>query len=145
MKNFKRVLAVVLVALVVLLTFAACGKSPERAIVGTWRDSTNSKGYEFREDKTCVIKYSPDFVIPIIGYKHEGDLNGVYTVEEAEDGTCYVTISYTLYSQTITNKYIFNVDGASLTLTNVEDQTQTVYMAYEETTTETETTAIVVS
>ncbi len=131
MKNVKKFLALALVALVVLFTFAACGKSPQKAILGTWRDSANTKGYTFNEDNSCVIKIAPSgSILGLI--KYDGDINGVYTVEEMEDGTCYVTITYTLYSKSYTEKYQFSIEGVALTMINTADQTSTVYMAYEE-------------
>ena len=134
MKNVKRVLAAVLVALVVLTCFAACGTTPQKAILGKWRDSTGTTGYEFKEGNACVITYA-DVVIPIIGTKYDGSVDGIYTIEEAEDGTCYVTLTYTLFTTSITKRYMFKVEGSALTLTDMEDQTQTVFMAYEEETT----------
>lgn len=134
MKNVKRLIAVVLVSLFVLTCFAACGTSPEKAILGSWRDSTGTTGYEFKEGNTCVITYA-DIVVPVIGTKLNGSFDGIYTVEEAEDGTCYVTLTYTLYTKSITKKYMFSVNGSALTLTDMEDQTQTTLIAYEEQTT----------
>ena len=145
MKNIKRFLSVALVALVMLTCLAACGTSPEKAILGSWRDSTNSYGYEFKEGNVCVITYM-DTVVPIIGMKLKDSFDGIYTVEEAEDGTCYVTITYTIYSKSVTKKFMFKIDGSALTLTDMTDQTQTVLIAYEEpTTAAAETTSAPVS
>ena len=51
MKNLKK-LAVVLLALVMVVTvFAACDikLTPQQKILGAWRDSTGTMGYEFLE------------------------------------------------------------------------------------------------
>ena len=50
MKNLKRVLAVVLTAILVMTMFTACVKTPEKEILGSWRDSTQTMGYEFKEN-----------------------------------------------------------------------------------------------
>ena len=135
MKNLKRCLAMILVSLFVLTCFAACGKTPEKAILGSWRDSTNSYGYEFKEGNACVVTYMQDIVIPVIGTKINGSFDGIYTIEEAEDGTCYVTITYTIYSKSMTKRFMFTVDGSALTMTDMEDQTKTTFIAYQEQTT----------
>ena len=51
MKNVKRIAVIVLSVLVILSAFTACGgKSPDKLIIGSWRDSTGTTGYEFKED-----------------------------------------------------------------------------------------------
>jgi hypothetical protein len=92
MKNVKRILSAVLVALMILTCFAACGTTPQKAILGSWRDSTATTGYEFKEGNACVITYA-DVTLPFIGSKYNGSVDGVYTIEETEDGTCYVTLT----------------------------------------------------
>ncbi len=134
MKNVKRIAAVVLCALVILTAFAACGKSPDKLIIGAWRDSTGTTGYEFKEDGSCVITYA-DVVVPIINIKYTGETIGTYTVTELEDGTFNVKIVYTIINRTITKEYKFTVENNALYLTDITDGTQTVYMAYEPQTT----------
>ena len=140
MKNINRVLSSVLVALVILTCFAACGMTPEEAILGSWKDSTGTMGYEFKEGNVCVINF-PDVKVPILGYKYDGDVNGVYTIKESEDGTCYLTITYTIGSKSSTKNYTFTIDGSALTLTDMENMTQTILIKSEaETTAAPETT-----
>lgn len=130
MKNFKRVAVVILSVLVILTAFAACGsKSPEKLIIGSWRDSTGTTGYEFREDGSCVITYA-DVVVPIINVKYTGETIGTYSITELEDGTYNVKITYTIIKQTISKDYKFTVENSSLTLTDLTDGKVTVYMAY---------------
>lgn len=134
MKNVKRIAVVVLSVLVILTAFTACGKSPEKLIIGAWRDSTGTTGYEFREDGSCVITYA-DVVVPIINIKYTGETVGTYSVTELEDGSFNVKIIYTIISRTITKEYKFTIENNALYLTDIADGTQTVYMAYEPTTT----------
>jgi len=130
MKNVKRAAVIVLSVLVILTAFTACGgKSPEKLIIGSWRDSTGSTGYEFREDGSCVITFA-DVVVPIINIKYTGDTNGTYSIAELEDGTHNVKIIYTIWNKTVTKEYKFTVENSALHLTDITDGTVTVYMAY---------------
>ena len=130
MKNVKRIAVVVLSVLVILTAFTACmAKTPDKLIIGSWRDSTGTTGYEFREDGSCVITFA-DVVVPIINIKYTGETIGTYSVSELEDGTYNVKIVYTIISRTITKEYKFTVENSALYLTDITDGTQTVYMAY---------------
>ena len=130
MKNVKRFAVVLLSVLVILTAFTACGgKSPDKLIIGAWRDSTGTTGYEFKEDGSCIITYA-DVVVPIINIKYAGETVGTYTITELEDGTFNVKIIYTLLNKSITKEYKFNVENNALYLTDITDGTQTVYMAY---------------
>lgn len=128
MKNIKRLTAVLLVVLVIFAAFAACGASPEKKIIGAWRDSTGTTGYEFLEGNVCKITFA-DVELPIIG-RYNGTVdNGIYSIEKKDDGY-YVTITYTLFTKSISSQYMFVVDGNTLTLTDVTDGRSTIYMAY---------------
>ena len=130
MKNVKRIAALVLSVLVILTAFTACGgKSPDKLIIGSWRDSTGTPGYEFKEDGSCIITYA-DVVVPIINIKYTGETVGTYSVTELEDGTFNVKIIYTILNKSITREYKFTVENNALYLTDITDGTQTVYMAY---------------
>lgn len=129
MKNVKRIAVVVLSVLVILTAFTACGKTPDKLIIGAWRDSTGTTGYEFKQDGSCVITYA-DVVVPIINIKYTGETVGTYTVTELEDGTYNVKIIYTIFNKSITKEYKFTVENSALYLTDITDGTQTVYMAY---------------
>lgn len=135
MKNIKRAVVIILSVLVILTAFTACGsKSPDKLIIGSWRDSTGTTGYEFKEDGSCVITYA-DVVVPIINVKYTGETIGTYGITELEDGTFNIKITYTIFSKSITKEYKFSVENSALTLTDITDGTQTVYMAYEPVTT----------
>ena len=136
MKNLKRILAVVLTAILVMSLFTACAKSPEKAILGSWRDSTQTMGYEFKENNTVTITFL-DITVPIVNLPYKGTVEGTYQITEREDGNHYVTITYTVFAATITKDYMFTVEGNALTLTDVQDGRVTVYMAYEEAPSET--------
>lgn len=130
MNAIKRAAVIVLSVLVILTAFTACGgKSPEKLIIGSWRDSTGTTGYEFKEDGSCVITYA-DVVVPIVNIKYTGETNGTYSIAELEDGSYNVKIIYTIYSKTVTKEYKFTVENSALYLTDITDGTMTVYMAY---------------
>lgn len=131
MKNLKKILSVALAALLVLTIFSACSFSPAGKLIGAWRDSTGITGYEFMKDGKCIVTFA-DVTVPIINVDLNGDVDGVYTTEKREDGNYYVTITYTIYSMSVTKDYMFTVDGSSLTLTDTESGAVTVYIAYEE-------------
>ncbi len=129
MKNIKKILVIALAAILVLGTFSACGASPEKKLIGVWRDSTGVTGYEFKEEGKCVVTFA-DVTVPIFNVNLNGDVDGVYTVQKREDGNYYVTITYTIYSKSVTKDYMFVVENSSLTLTDTADGTVTVLIAY---------------
>ncbi len=138
MKNLKK-LAVVLLALVMVVSvFAACDIkiTPAQKLMGAWRDSTGTMGYEFQENGICKITYA-DVVIPIINYPYNGTIDGTYSVTKDEADNYHVTITYTILSKSITKDYIFNVDGAALNLTDTADGTVTTLIAYTDPATQT--------
>lgn len=123
MKNMKRLAAIGLVLCLVVTMFAACSASPQKKILGVWRDSTGTVGYEFKEDNICNITYA-DFTIPIVNIRYDGTVPGTYTITKRDDGNYYVQIKYTVISSQIVEDYMFKVDGDALTLTNVESNEQ---------------------
>lgn len=126
MKNVKRIAAVLLAALLILTTFAACS-SPEKDIIGVWKDSTGMTGYEFRDGGTCKVTLLDVAII-------DGSVEGTYTITEKDDGNHYVTVSYTLLYASVTDEFKFTVEENILTLTRVNDDgtfgNPVTYMAY---------------
>lgn len=137
MKNIKKILVIALSVILVLSVFTACSASPEKKILGSWRDSTGITGYEFKEEGKCVVTFA-DVTVPILNINYNGSVDGVYTTQKRDDGNYYVTITYTIYSKSVTKDFMFVVEESSLTLTDTSDGTVTVYMAY---TAESDTTA----
>lgn len=123
MKNMKRFAAIAVVLCLVVSMFAACSASPQKKILGSWRDSTGTVGYEFKEDNVCSITYA-DFTIPIVNIRYDGTVPGTYTISKRDDGNYYVQIKYTVISSQIVEDYMFSVEGDALTLTNVESGEQ---------------------
>lgn len=130
MKNLKRFVVVVLTLLVVVSAFTACDLkiTQQQKLIGSWRDSTGTTGYEFKDGGACVITYA-DVNLPILGNINTS-VDGTYSVTKKDDGNYYLTVTYTLITTVMTDEFIFNVDGNSLTLTNVKDGKVLVLMAY---------------
>ena len=131
MKNLKKLAVIALALIMVVSVFAACDLkiTPQQKILGAWRDSTGTMGYEFLDNNACKITYA-DVTIPIININYDGTIQGSYAIAKDEAGNYQVTITYTIFSKSITKDYIFNVDGNALTLADTADNTVTVLYAY---------------
>lgn len=131
MSKIKKLSAIVLVLVVIAGVFAACSFSPEAKLKGAWRDSTGTVGYEFKDNNICSITYA-DVTIPVFNLRYNGTVDGAYTTEKKDDGTCYVTLTYTIIAKSVTETFIFNVEGDVLTLTSPEDGTSKTFIRYTE-------------
>lgn len=133
MNNIRRAAVVILCVLTILTAFAACGgESPEKLILGSWKDSNGMSTYIFSEDGSCTIKFE-DLYIRELECKVKLDTVASYTVSEAEDGSAVVKLIYEIMAKTITKEYKFTVEeDGNLYLTDISDGTMTVYTPYTE-------------
>ena len=131
MKNLKKLAVVLLAVIMVVSVFTACDIkiTPQQKIMGAWRDSTGTIGYEFLENNACKVTYA-DVTIPIINLKYDGTVDGTYTISKDDAGNYHVTITFTILSKSMTRDYIFNVEGNALNLADTSDGTVTVLYAY---------------
>ncbi len=138
MKSLKKLAVVLLAVVMVVSVFAACDIkiTPQQKIIGSWRDSTGTMGFEFLEGGACKITYA-DVVIPIINYPYNGTIDGTYSITKDEADNYHITIIYTILSKSMTKDYIFSVTDNALNLTDVTDGTITTLIAYTDPATQT--------
>ena len=138
MKSIKKLAVVVLALVMVVSVFAACDMkiTPQQKILGAWRDSTGTMGYEFLDNGVCKITYA-DVKIPIINISYDGTVDGTYSIKKDEAGEYHVTVIYTILSKSVTKDYIFSVNGNALTLADTADGTVTTLLAYTDPATQT--------
>lgn len=131
MKKAIRILSLGLVAIMLVVAFTGCSAIAQYQIQGSWRDSTGTTGYEFQDNNVCIITFI-DVSLPVVG-EYNGSISGIYTVTKGDDGNMYVEISYTIpiISYSITSSYIFEVSGSTLTLTDPDSGSSTIYIEYE--------------
>ena len=132
MKTLKKTSAIILALVMIASVFTACSipfLSPESKLLGAWRDSTGTIGYEFKKDGICSITYG-DITVPIINIHWNGTVDGTYSVTKNQDKSYSVTVNYTILSQTLSKTYNFTVDKSALTLVDIEDGSTTVLQAY---------------
>ena len=131
MKSLTKIAVVLLAAVMVVSVFAACDIkiTPQQKIMGAWRDSTGTMGYEFLDNNLCKITYA-DIVVPFLNIPYNGTVDGTYSVSKDEADNYHVTITFTILSKSITKDYIFTVDGNALNLTDVANGTITTLLAY---------------
>lgn len=119
MSKVKKISALVLVLCVIIAAFSACSASPQKKLIGSWRDSTGLVGYDFAEDNKCKIVYA-DTVL--LGRKITANIDGAYKLEKRDDGKYYVTITYTFFATSFNEDYQITIDGSTLSMINVENQ-----------------------
>lgn len=131
MKNLKKIAVVLLAVLMVASVFTACDLklTQEQKILGSWRDSTGTIGYEFLENNACKVTYA-DVKIPIINISYDGTVDGTYTVSKDDNGVLCLTVTYTILSKSITKNYTYTLEGNALNLTDTADGSVTTLLAY---------------
>lgn len=79
------------------------------ALIGKWADSAGMSGYEFKEGGVVVITYV-NFTVPVVNIPINGSFTGSYSIEGNK-----VTISYSIYGNSMVDTYEYSVNGNSLT------------------------------
>lgn len=116
MKQTKRFLALFCLIAVLAVSFSACAglpKSPQKLILGKWKDSTGLVGYEFMEDGT--VKFS------VLGVP----VTGTYVMDTKEQT---VTLTGTVLVKSYSQTYKFELEESKLTLTDQSSNNVATYM-----------------
>lgn len=122
MTKMKKVLAIALVLCTVVALFAACGKTPDKQIIGKWTESTGYFSMEFHEDNTItyeVLSNQPQgFLLSgltgLVNNLVADNMKGSYTIEK-KDSNYYLTINFTSIAS-ISGEYLISFDGDTLNL-----------------------------
>ena len=129
MKKTVKILSLVLAAVFIISAFSACSSllPQKKQLIAKWMDSNQLSGYEFHEDGKVDITYA-NFTVPIVNIPFNGTVEGVYTTSKTDDGKNHLTITFTIFTRTMTNEYDYEVDGSSLKLTDPDNGKTTVYI-----------------
>lgn len=90
-------------------------------IIGLWRDSADMSGYRFYEDGSVEVTYV-NLTIPVINMPINGSAVGSYTLNGND-----LTVSFSIYSKTITKRFTASVENNALKLLNKEDGETATY------------------
>lgn len=93
--------------------------STEGELLGKWMDGANMSGYEMLEGGVVKVTYV-NFTVPVINMPINGTYTGSYTVEDNQ-----ITMNYSIYGNSITNKFTFSIENNVLTLIDEEGDTST--------------------
>lgn len=131
MKNLKKIAVVILAVLMVASVFTACDLkiTQEQKILGAWRDSTGTIGYEFLEGGACKVTYA-DVKVPFLNLSYDGTVDGAYSLSKDDAGVLHLDVTYTILSKSVTKNYTYVIDGNALSLTDTADGSTTVLLAY---------------
>lgn len=130
-KKIIKIASVLLIAVIVLGTFAACTSKPQsEQLVAKWQDSAGVSGFEFNEDGAVTLTYI-NVVIPVLEIPFNGTITGAYETKEVEEDNekkNIVTIKFTLFGKSVEFSYEYEVKKSVLTLINPEDGEKTTYI-----------------
>lgn len=84
-------------------------------IIGQWTDSANMSGYKFYKDGLVEVTYV-NLTVPVVNMPINGTAKGNYSLNGDE-----LTVSFSIYSKTITKKYTASVENNVLRLIDKED------------------------
>ncbi len=117
----KKITALVLVLAALVCCFSACAFTPDKKIIGSWKDSTGVVGLEFKEGGVCKISGNASAISPALA-NFSVDTEGTYTVVRDEASKEYhLTLNFT-FLISVKLEYVINeVNKDVLTLTSVDN------------------------
>lgn len=89
------------------------------SLLGKWSDSTEMSGYEFKEGGVVVITYV-NFTVPVVNIPINGSFTGSYSISGNK-----LTVSYSIYGNSMLDTFDYSVNGNSLTLTKADGSVST--------------------
>lgn len=92
------------------------------ALLGSWMDSANMSGYEFKEGGVVSVTYV-NIQLPFLDVPVNGTYTGGYEIENDK-----ITITCYIYGNAISNTYTYEIKGNSLKLTNVDGGNVSTYI-----------------
>jgi len=113
MKKLTGITAIVIACVIFLTAFSGCMASPQKQILGTWKDSTGAVGYEFLDNGT--VKFTL-LTLPV---------TGTYTMD-TKAGT--ITMTGTILVKSVSKTYKYLIKDSSLTLTDVSSGDAATYI-----------------
>ena len=122
MKTIWKPVAMLMAAILMLTALTACA-GPEKKILGKWMDSSFMCGYDFQEEGIVELTYA-NFTVPVVNIPFTGTVKGTYSI--GEDNT--LTITYSIYSKSITKTYTYSIEDSALTLVEKESGDRSVYI-----------------
>lgn len=114
MKQVKRFGALFVVLALVVTLFASCGVPVEKAIIGSWRDSTGGFGLDLMEGGKARI-VAGDFTIPILNIKLNNGQDATYVITKDDNDVNYLTVSFT-FAVPVNLEFTFTLDDDILKL-----------------------------
>lgn len=87
----------------------------EDDLLGTWRDSADMSGFQFKPGGLCEITYV-NLTIPVVNIPINGTFTGSYTVEGDR-----LTVTVSIYGNPIKDVYKYSVSGNTLTLKGIDN------------------------
>lgn len=115
----KKITAIALVLTVVVCCFAGCAFTPDKKIIGSWKDSTGVLGLEFKEGGIVKLSGNASAISSALSALSV-DSEGTYTVTKDENKQYHVTITFKFITE-ITREYIISeVTSDVLTLKSVD-------------------------
>lgn len=117
----KKITALVLVLVAIVCCFSACALTPDKKIIGSWKDSTGVVGLEFKEDGVCKISGNASAISSALS-NFSVDTEGTYTVVKDEATKEYhLTLNFTFLISVKLEYVISEVNKDVLTLTSVDN------------------------
>lgn len=89
------------------------------ALLGKWSDGANMSGYEFKEGGVVVITYV-NFTVPVVNMPINGSYTGSYSISGDQ-----VTLNYSIYGNSITDKFAFTVKDNVLSFIDEDGEVST--------------------